>query len=105
MSYEFRAFRGQRKFRRPSGRLQLDMKLGELVERWAKARNPSLKTNHSVSVAVKEFVTLIGDLPIGEIRHEEMFDFRDLLALLPIGRGEQDRVLGPVGLIELYESG
>jgi integrase len=105
MSYEFRAFRGQRQFRRPSGRLQIEMKLGELVERWAKARSPSLKTNHSVTVAVKEFVALIGDLPIGEIRHEEMFDFRDALALLPVGRGEKDRALGPAALIELFESG
>jgi integrase len=105
MSYEFRAFRGQRQFRRPSGRLQPDMKLEELVERWTKARNPSPKTLHSVVTASKEFVALIGDLPIGDICHEEMFDFRDQLSLLPVARSAFDRELGPVALIERYEIG
>jgi integrase len=81
------------------------MKLGTLLDRWAKARSPSSKTLHSVSVATKEFVALIGDLPIGEIYHEEMFDFRDQLAFLPASRSRLDRALGPLALIERYECG
>jgi integrase len=59
------------------------MKLAELVEHWIAARNPAPKTAASTRRVARYFVSLLGDLGIGEIGHVQMFDFRDALALMP----------------------
>lgn len=83
MSQSFRAYRGIRPIINPVSRLRDDMKVTELVDAWVTARNPAPKTAYATRRIVRRFVSLLGDIGIGEINHTHLFDFRDALAVMP----------------------
>jgi integrase len=59
------------------------MKMNELVDAWIAARNPAPKTAYATRRIVRRFVSLSGDLGIGDVNHTRLFDFRDALAAMP----------------------
>lgn len=71
---------------RAGGRLAPSMTLDDLVERWISARSPVSHTVYTTRLSVETFKVLIGDLLIKDICLADMFDFRDMLALIPSAR-------------------
>ncbi|MBU0863475.1 MAG: DJ-1/PfpI family protein [Alphaproteobacteria bacterium] len=60
-----------------SSRLQPDMKLDALEARWIAARKPTLKAQAAMKTALRYFKSYIGDVGIGEITPNDLFEFRD----------------------------
>ena len=68
---------------RRASRLRPQMRLGELLEAWRAAREPSPKTLDGALRAVAQFQDLFGDLTVSQIVADDLFDYRDSVAILP----------------------
>jgi len=68
---------------RPSRRLRPDLTLDELAALWEQARRPRAKGAYVVHLAVAMFKAVVGDIPAGQITHEDLLIFRDGLSLFP----------------------
>jgi len=70
----------------------------ELVRLWAEAKRPREKSRYVIQLAVDTFKSLIGDIPVERIGHEEIFDFRDMLAIFPAVRTPRERKMSAKSL-------
>lgn len=82
-----------RKRRSTHGRLRPDMRLMDLFADWEAALQPSLQTAHEFEGSVSDFVDFIGDIPAGEIVHDDLLDYRDAAGTLPASMPRADRAL------------
>lgn len=88
--------------RENSSRLQPDMKLDALEARWIAARKPTLKAQAATNTAVRYFKNYIGDVGIGEITPNDLFEFRDAVAVLPKSMPRVHRMMDFVDIHALY---
>ena len=88
--------------RENSSRLQPDMKLNALEARWIAARKPTLKAQAATNTAVRYFKSYIGDVGIGEIIPNDLFEFRDAVAVLPKSMPRVHRMMEFVDIHALY---
>lgn len=105
MSQSYRAYRGIRPVINPISRLRDDMTMNELVDAWIAARNPAPKTIYATRRIVKRFVSLLGDIGIGQINHTHLFDFRDGLAVMPRNLNRLERTCSFRMLVERFTNG
>lgn len=82
-----------RKRRHTAGRARADMRVEELFESWRDAMQPSLQTAHEYAGAARDFVDCVGDIPVEEIVHGDLLDYRDEAALLPKTMPKAHRLL------------
>ena len=75
---------------RASSRLEPSLTLDDLLTRWISARRPVPHTIYTTRLSVETFKVLIGDLLIKDICLADMFDFRDMLALIPSARTREE---------------
>ncbi|MDB5583972.1 MAG: hypothetical protein JWR80_9148 [Bradyrhizobium sp.] len=87
----------------PGSRLRPKLRLMELMSLWAAARHPAPKTVHGATRAIAQLISLIGDLPVGKIKGEHLFDFRDALAGLPRDLSRAERAMSFVDLVARFE--
>lgn len=66
-----------------SSRVRPDLQLDDLVREWISIRRPRPHTIVTMRLAVRTFKSLIGDVPVADIGHRELFDFRDMLSVIP----------------------
>ncbi len=88
--------------RENASRLQPDMKLDALEARWIAARKPTLKAQAATNTAVRYFKSYIGDVGIGEITPNDLFEFRDAVAALPKSMPRVHRMMEFVDIHALY---
>lgn len=88
--------------RENSSRLQPDMKLDALKTIWIAARDPTLKAQAATNTAVRYFKSYIGDVGIGEITPNDLFEFRDAVAVLPKSTLRVRRMMEFVDIHALY---
>lgn len=88
--------------RENSSRLQPDMKLDALKAIWIAARDPTLKAQAATNTAVRYFKSYIGDVGIGEITPNDLFEFRDAIAVLPKSMPRVHRMMEFVDIHALY---
>jgi len=85
-----------------SSRLQPHMKLDALEAKWIAARKPTPKAQAATKTAVRYFKSYIGDVGIGEITPNDLFEFRDAIAVLPKSMPRAHRMMEFVDIHALY---
>ena len=85
-----------------SSRLQPHMKLDALEAKWIAARKPTPKAQAATKTAVRYFKSYIGDVGIGEITPNDLFEFRDAVAVLPKCMPRVHRMMEFVDIHALY---
>ncbi len=65
------------------GRLGAAPKLSAIFGKWKRERQPSTKTAHEWSTAVRRFIEVCGDMPVDAITTAHVRDFKDALLQMP----------------------
>ena len=80
--------------RQVASRLRLDMRLGELLDAWkTKTPTPGAQGAHETTTTVADFIDHYGDIRVGRITGDHLYNFRDAVASLPKALPRADRVL------------
>ena len=86
--------RSQRKQRRRGkSLLRPQMRLVELFDEWKREMKPSAQTAHEFENSARDFVELIGDIPVIEIVRADLISYRNEAADLPKSMPRADRNL------------
>jgi hypothetical protein len=88
--------------RRRASRLRPEMRLRELLDAWSRARSPAPKTLDGASRAIEQFIDLFGDIAASEIVADDLFDYRDMVAVLPRRLSTGERAQGFAKLVAHY---
>ncbi|WP_156678187.1 site-specific integrase [Sphingomonas profundi] len=77
-----------------TSRLRPDMRLGELLEAWkTKTPAPGAQGAHEACTTVIDFIDFMGDVPVSTITADQLYNFRDAVAVLPASMPRADRAL------------
>jgi integrase len=74
-------------------RLKPDLRLRELLKKWAKAQAPQPQSVHEASVAVEDLIHFLGDVPVMTVTGDMIYDYRDEARKLPRSIPRADRAL------------
>lgn len=78
------------------------MKLDPLEARWIATQTPTPKAQAATKTAVRYFKSYIGDVDIGEITPNDLFEFRDAVAVLPKSMPRVHRMMEFVDIHAVY---
>ncbi len=84
---------GRRRRDGSPSRLRPTLKLGKLFDEWKAKREPRPQSAHEFKGYVDDFIAFVGDIPVGRIERDDLFDYRDEAACLPAAMSRADRAL------------
>lgn len=82
-----------RKPQSAQSRLRPEMRLMELFAEWKASTAPTAQTAHEYEQAARDFIDFVGDIPVAEIVHDDLLNYRDEALNLPKSMPKRDREL------------
>ncbi|MEG3086843.1 site-specific integrase [Sphingomonas sp. PB4P5] len=92
----------ERKPQRTQSRQRPGMRLLELFDSWKDQRGPTEKSASEYRTSIVDFIDYVGDITIGEIKHDDLLNYRDEARKLPASMPRADRALSFTGRLSKH---